>query len=135
MSVLQNLLLAISIFTNLLSWILMKECPHYFSFPTRQLCKRGKGKDELYTTTEFRKKSHIIILTNCNVINDWFLAMMQAFGYGNFKLYLIQSQTVIFVENILTIAYIWFAKTPRKPPYKIFLSVMYFMYLKAQQTC
>ena len=81
--------------------------------------KREKKKElEIYTIAEF-SKSNAIILTDCYVLNHWFLALIQAHGYEMFQWLLqLQNLSTTTVNAMLTVPYIWFAKEPRKPPDK-----------------
>jgi hypothetical protein len=49
-----------------------------------QPCRRGRKKElEIYTIAEF-SKSNAIILTDCYVLNHWFLALIQALNAIHF---------------------------------------------------
>ena len=85
---------------------------------TLLLRKRGREDKQLYVVAEL-SKSNVFLLSDVYVINHWFLALIGAFGYEVLGyLYNLQNDCGDFIDKLLLIPYIWFAKQPRKPPDK-----------------
>jgi hypothetical protein len=63
--------------------------------------------------------SHCIVLTDCYVLNHWWLAIAEIFRSNIFSLIdILGDRSSIFIGMLLQIISIWFKKAPRKPPDK-----------------
>ena len=63
--------------------------------------------------------SHHLVLTNCYILNSWWLSMLKTHGPNIFQwMQTLDAQSIILTAMLLKTAYVWFGKAPRKPPDK-----------------
>ena len=91
----------------------------------QEVKKRSKSVSGLYTTGDFQV-SRAFLLTDCILLNHWFIAMIGGMGKHGFYLWLaaLENSSINCINQIMLTIYLWFATPCRKPPDKnIFKSI------------
>ena len=107
----RKLITTLCFLTMLIKWLSdVPDCRIWTPVPTTT--------PDLFFYKEF-SVSHHLVLTNCCVLNHWWLAMLNAFGPNIFQwLDTLDAQSTILTAMLLKTAYVWFGPTPKKPPDK-----------------
>jgi hypothetical protein len=107
----RNLISTVCLIISMWNWCL--NSPDW-----RQWTARPKSTNQLQVYQEF-SVSNYIILTDCYILNHWWLSMLSTHSYNIFHLLNTSNdQSIIITSMILQIASIWFGKAKRKPPDK-----------------
>jgi hypothetical protein len=77
---------------------------------------RPKSQATLFTIPDFHY-SKTLVLTECYLVNHWWIAIIQTFGPSIFYwLHKIEQLSYLYLQMYLKAVDIWFGKSPRKPP-------------------
>ena len=91
----------------------------------QEVRKRFKSVSGLHTTGDFQV-SMAFLLTDCILLNHWFIALIGGMGKHGFYLWLaaLENSSINCINQIMLTIYLWFATPCRKPPDKnIFKSI------------
>ena len=87
--------------------------------------KEREGVDKYFKSNNFRlfeigelNVSGTFLLTDCIILHHWWIALMSGNPHAFYWIKMIDQNSIVFMEMILTTYYIWFAKKPRNPPDK-----------------
>jgi hypothetical protein len=70
----------------------------------------------LFTIPDFHY-SKTLVLTECYLVNHWWIAIIQTFGPSIFYwIHKIEQLSYLYLQMYLKTVDIWFGKSPREPP-------------------
>ena len=104
----RNLIWAACLFYGLYQWFTFQ--PAWFQWIPAQ-----PTQSSLFTLPDFHV-SGTVVLTDCYLLNHWWIAIIQAFG-PSFFIFLNKIEETSYFYSILFLRTkaVWFGKAPRKP--------------------